>query len=164
MDYSGSVYEGGEVRGRIEGQGKYLFPSGTTYVGEFKDGEFHGKGMLIFKDCGKFTGTWERGAVVAGEYAFRDGLPYEDNPSWSYCDGVDRTFFRERVEGLRPAGDEQLTNEHPVRDIPKGCYDIGRGYYNPVDGLVYNYSDGALIGGLYMGETEAWVKATCRVG
>lgn len=125
---------------------------------------FHGKGMLIFKDCGKFTGTWERGAVVAGEYAFRDGLPYEDNPSWSYCDGVDRTFFRERVEGLRPAGDEQLTNEHPVRDIPKGCYDIGRGYYNPVDGLVYNYSDGALIGGLYMGETEAWVKATCRVG
>lgn len=125
---------------------------------------FHGEGMLIFKDCGKFTGTWERGVVVSGEYAFKDGLAYDEKPSWDYCNGDDRTFFRERVEGLRPADDEQLTNEHPPRHIPKGCYDIGRGYYSPLDGLVYAYDDDKLIGGLFMGETEAWIKSNCRVG
>lgn len=39
MDYTGSSYEGDIVNGRLEGKGKYVFPSGTTYVGDFKDGE-----------------------------------------------------------------------------------------------------------------------------
>ena len=123
---------------------------------------FHGEGMLIFKDCGKFTGMWERGVVVSGEYAFKDGLLYEDKPDWDYCNGIDRTFFRERVEGLRPAGDEQITNEHPPRVIPKSTYDIGRGFYNPTTGNVYSY-DNELIGRLQR-ETEEWIKSKCRIG
>jgi hypothetical protein len=119
--------------------------------------------MLIFKDCGKFTGTWERGAVVKGEYAFKDGLPYEEKKSWNYCNGIDRTFFKERVEGLRPAGDEQLTNEHPPKEIPPGTFDIGRGYYNPADALVYGY-EGQPIGKLRLGETEEWATTKCRRG
>lgn len=129
---------------------------------------FHGQGTLTFKDCGSLSGTWEHGVLVSGDgqYAFKDGLAYEPDESWGYCDGgADRTFFHERVEGLRPASDEQLANEHPPRAVPKGCYDIGRGYFNPEDELVYEFGDGKhLIGGLHMGETAAWIRAKCRVG
>mmetsp|Transcript_19757 Transcript_19757/g.51040 ORF Transcript_19757/g.51040 Transcript_19757/m.51040 type:complete len:167 (-) Transcript_19757:99-599(-) len=163
MDYTGSSYEGDIVNGRLEGKGKYVFPSGTTYVGDFKDGEFHGEGMLVFPDCGKFTGTWERGVVVTGEYAFKDGLLYEDGKGgeWKYCNGEDRRFFRETIEGLRPTGDEQLTNDHPAVEIPKGMYDIGRGVFNPSDGNVYSY-DHELIG--KPAESEEWILAMCRKG
>jgi len=163
MDYTGSQYDGETVNGRIEGKGKYFFPSGTTYVGQFKDGEFHGEGMLVFPDCGKFTGVWDHGVVVKGEYAFKDGLLYETpHEDWDYCNGVDRRFFKERVEGLRPAGDEQITNEHPPRKIPPGAYDICRGYFVPDEGMVYNY-DGQRIGPP-LAEDEAWILSKCRVG
>jgi hypothetical protein len=55
MEYTKSSYEGATKNGRyqthtcqlapvnarrIEGKGTYTFPSGTQYVGDFKDGEF----------------------------------------------------------------------------------------------------------------------------
>jgi len=100
---------------------------------------------------------------MSGEYAFKDGLPYEDKPEWDYCNGIDRTFFRERIEGLRPAGDEQLCNDHPPRKIPEGDYDIGRGYFNVANSLVYTY-DGVALGKLKPNESEEWVRTNCRVG
>mmetsp|Transcript_13581 Transcript_13581/g.36357 ORF Transcript_13581/g.36357 Transcript_13581/m.36357 type:complete len:165 (-) Transcript_13581:162-656(-) len=163
MDYTGSEYNGEYVNGRIEGKGNFLFPSGTSYIGQFKDGEFHGEGMLIFPDCGKFTGTWEHGVVVKGEYAFKDGLPYDEREEWDYCNGVDRRFFSERVDGLRPAGDEQLTNEHPAQPIPPGTFDIGRGYYDPNSKYVHAY-DGVVIGTLLEDEDEEWITSKCRRG
>lgn len=120
--------------------------------------------MLIFNDCGKFTGTWERGVVVNGEYAFKDGLLYEEGQGgkWKYCNGEDRRFFSETIEGLRPAGDEQITNEHPAKEIPQGMFDIGRGYFNPTDGNVYSYEH-ELIGQPNV-ETEEWIRSMCRKG
>lgn len=34
--------------------------------------------------------------------------------------------------GLQPPGAEFRTNEIPTREIPKGCYDTGDGFYNPL--------------------------------
>ena len=117
----------------------------------------------MFKDCGKFTGTWERGVVVRGDYAFADGLAYDSRPEWSYCDGTNRAFYRELVEGLRPAGDEQLCNAHPPPPLPPGTFDIGRGCYDPSQKKVFSYA-GEPIGGLQPGETEAWATGKCRFG
>lgn len=38
-----------------------------------------------------------------GKYTFADGLEFtEDN--WSYCDGYDRQFYTEVINGMKPAG------------------------------------------------------------
>lgn len=48
---------------RLEGNAKFTFPSGTTYVGEFKDGEFHGHGILHYGNGAKYEATWENGVA-----------------------------------------------------------------------------------------------------
>jgi hypothetical protein len=40
MSWIGSPFEAEQVNDRVEGKGKYTFPSGNVYVGEFKDGRY----------------------------------------------------------------------------------------------------------------------------
>ena len=46
---------------RLEGHAEFTFPSGTTYIGEFKDGEFHGHGTLKYANGAKYEAIWEKG-------------------------------------------------------------------------------------------------------
>ena len=39
-----------------------------------------------------------------GKYTFSDGLEYAEN-KWEYCDGVDRRFYSEVCNGIKPAGE-----------------------------------------------------------
>lgn len=68
---------------------------------------FHGYGTLYFTNGGKFEAEWERGKAVGpgagGQYTFRDGLQYQEN-EWKYCDGVDRRFWTEVCDEIKPAG------------------------------------------------------------
>jgi hypothetical protein len=48
---------------RLEGNAKFTFPSGTTYVGEFKDGEFDGHGTLHYANGAKYEAIWEKGVA-----------------------------------------------------------------------------------------------------
>ena len=54
------LYHGG-FTSRLEGNATFTFPSGTTYVGEFKDGEFHGRGILHYANGAKYEAIWEKG-------------------------------------------------------------------------------------------------------
>ena len=70
---------------------------------------FHGRGTLYFSNGGKFESEWERGRAVGsagsgGQYTFKDGLRYEES-EWKYCDGVDRRFWTEVCQGIKPAGE-----------------------------------------------------------
>ena len=49
-----SSYDGDRKNGRMEGHGKYTFPSGTIYTGPATDREFHGQGVL--KIPGEYPG------------------------------------------------------------------------------------------------------------
>ena len=49
---------------RMEGKGKYDFPTETRYEGDIKDGMFHGVGTLYFPNGSKYQATWENGKVV----------------------------------------------------------------------------------------------------
>ena len=49
---------------RMEGKGKYSFPTETQYDGEMKDGMFHGQGTLHFPNGSKYTATWVDGIAV----------------------------------------------------------------------------------------------------
>lgn len=166
------VYEGERKNGRIEGHGVYRFPSGTVYTGQFVDGEFHGEGVLQYEDCGKYEATWDHGKVVDGRYVFADGLAYtapepdaKGADEWHYCreDG-DRRFYSELVEGLRPAGDAQLTNAHPPPHIPPNTYDVGDGYFSEVDGKVYAYNTATDPIRTATQDEEVWAKNKCRRG
>ena len=45
--WSKSHYVGPTEEGWEEGRGKFTYPNGVTYDGQFKKGEFHGEGTLI---------------------------------------------------------------------------------------------------------------------
>lgn len=68
---------------------------------------FHGYGTLHFTNGSKFEAEWEKGKAVGpgagGQYTFRDGLQYQED-EWKYCDGVDRRFWTEVCEEIKPAG------------------------------------------------------------
>ncbi|KAM8871404.1 MORN repeat-containing protein 5 isoform 3-T3 [Synchiropus picturatus] len=128
---------------RTDGFGEYTFPTGTKYEGEMKDGMFHGKGVLFFPNGNKYEAVWENGIAKQGSFTYKDGLQYQSK-DWDYCVGQDRRFYSERCNGLRPAGKSQLTDLHPPRVIPDGCYDCGDGFYDPLTRVITSYSGGFL--------------------
>ncbi|XP_042588202.1 MORN repeat-containing protein 5 isoform X3 [Cyprinus carpio] len=138
MEFMGSSYDGDYNNSRMEGTGEYTLPTHTRYIGEMKDGVFHGKGVLHFPNGSKYEGTWEKGICKEGKYTFSDGLEYKEM-DWDYCDGKDRRFYSERCNGLKPAGESQVTDQDPPRAIPDGCYDSGDGFYDPSTRVVKDY-------------------------
>lgn len=46
--FSNSNYDGTMENGWPQGKGKYTYPNGTIYEGEFDKGQFHGDGVLIY--------------------------------------------------------------------------------------------------------------------
>ena len=50
-----SSYDGDRKNGRMEGHGKYTFPSGSIYTGQLLDGEFHGQGVLEYPGAAALT-------------------------------------------------------------------------------------------------------------
>ena len=55
---------------RLEGSAEFTFPSGTVYVGNFKDGEFHGHGTLHYTNGAKYEAVWEKGVAIEVEKSF----------------------------------------------------------------------------------------------
>ncbi|XP_004423452.1 PREDICTED: MORN repeat-containing protein 5 [Ceratotherium simum simum] len=161
MEYTGSQYIGEYIDGRMEGEAEYILPTETRYVGEMKDGMFHGQGTLYFPNGSRYDAVWEKGLVVKGRYTFADGLQY-DGENWHYCDGYDRRFYTEICYGLKPAGISQLTNMDPPRKIPKGCYDCGDGFYNPVTRIVKDYQNRFLRNA--DDDEHEWIIRKCRKG
>nr|XP_040054400.1 MORN repeat-containing protein 5 [Gasterosteus aculeatus aculeatus] len=159
MEFIGSSYNGGTKNGRMDGKGEYTFPTTTKYEGEVKDGMFHGKGVLHFSNGSKYEATWENGKAKQGSFTFADGLQYQEK-DWDYCDGYDRRFYSERCNGLRPAGESQLTDLHPPRVIPDGCYDCGDGFYDPKTRVVTSHT-GRFRRNADDSEHE-WIVRTCR--
>eukprot|EP00741_Cyanophora_paradoxa_P000832 tig00000444_g803.t1 len=161
MEYSGSSYEGQTVNGRIEGQGTYTFPSGIVYTGEFKDGMFHGKGVLSFPGLGKYSAVWNHGIAVEGQYTFSDGLQYQE-ADWGYLTPEDRRFFSELCNGIKPAGQSQLSNADTPPQIPPGTYDTGEGYFELETGKLFDYTGRYLR--MPQPEEIRWILSQCRVG
>ncbi|XP_030625984.1 MORN repeat-containing protein 5 [Chanos chanos] len=161
MEFTGGSYNGTYKYGRMDGTGEYTFSTGTRYVGELKDGSFHGKGVLYFPNGGKYEGTWEKGISKQGKYTFSDGLEYQEE-DWDFCDGFDRRFYTERCNGLKPAGESQLTDLFPPRVTPEGCYDCGDGFYDPKTRIIKDY-EGRFLRNADAQEHDRIVR-TCQKG
>lgn len=166
--WSSTNYEGGTKNEWSEGKGKFSFPNGVQYVGDFHNGEFHGDGALVYPNGGKYVAKWNRGYAVEGHYVFNDELLYEDK-NWQYISAKDRRFFTEVKQGLQPAGKTLLTNEE-TQQIPEGTYDTGNGYYDPKSEEIKSYDGKETVGwprefrmedGTMFSEKE-WIKDHCR--
>ncbi len=44
--------------GRYHGRGKFVYPNGSVYEGQFVDGELHGKGTLRLPTKAFYVGEW----------------------------------------------------------------------------------------------------------
>jgi len=103
---------------------------------------------------------WDRGKLIEGKYYFYDDLEFKDE-NWDYCTIKDRSFYTEKMKGLRPDGLTLITNDiKGPKGIPEGTYDIGDGFYDPIKRIICNY-DGQLKRELEPGE-EKWIVEKCR--
>ncbi len=106
-------YEGQKTKDskRMHGRGIFEFSDGNKYVGEFHDGAFHGPGILFFSDKnggGQYRGIWDSGRNTSGEYIFKDGLQYKEDPSkWTHCTLDDRRLWHEFLEFVVPSADSK---------------------------------------------------------
>ena len=102
--------------------------------------------------------------MIEGKYYFYDNLEYKKE-EWDYCTLQDRRFYTEiKLDQMRPEGKTLLTNDiQGVKDIPPGTYDVGDGYFDPVQKAIFEY-DGTVKRELEQekDETEDWIKERCR--
>lgn len=63
----------------INGTGKYEFPDGSFYDGDWEEGLFHGQGTFAWKSSGdRYTGSFRRGQMHGhGRYEFRNGDAFD---------------------------------------------------------------------------------------
>ncbi|XP_017782640.1 PREDICTED: MORN repeat-containing protein 5 [Nicrophorus vespilloides] len=108
----------------------------------------------------QIIGEWLEGKLLSWKYKFRDGLEFEQ--PWKYCKYPDRRFYTTLLEGLRPAGRELITNDVVPRPIPKGCYDVGEGFYSPQHKCIISAYDENKIIRIPNEEEENWIIKNCR--
>eukprot|EP00736_Rhodelphis_marinus_P012841 Rmarinus@m.29637 len=74
----GGSYEGSFVNGKRKGRGVYYYPNNDCYVGSWIDGKRSGAGTYFFlQSKTQYSGTWEDGVMVEGEWIFQDGSRYK---------------------------------------------------------------------------------------
>ena len=66
-----------------EGRGKYTYPHGDKYEGEWKNGEYHGQGTLTLLNGDKYEGKFKDGEKWNGTQYNKDG-----NITKKYVNGV----------------------------------------------------------------------------
>jgi len=142
-------------------KGTYAFSNGSEYRGGFTEGRFDGAGTLFFPNGGKFVAHWKLGKLVKGSYYYADGLQYEVD-EWSYCTDADRRFWSEIQNGIRLGDSPQLTDAASAPLIPYGTYDLGDGYFDPVQGKIFDYK--GAVKRVASKEESKWAVEKCRVG
>ena len=77
------------VRDMDIGQGRYTYPDGDVYEGEWKDGEEHGQGSYTYPDVGVYKGEWVAGKTIGqGCYTYPDGTIFVGSVHiFVTCDG-----------------------------------------------------------------------------
>ena len=69
----GGKYEGDWRNGKYNGQGTLTYPNGDKYVGEWKDGFPNGQGTETYPNGGKYVGSWKGGLKWNGTYYDQNG-------------------------------------------------------------------------------------------
>ena len=65
--WSGSDFAGPTENNWPQGVGKFKFPNGVVYEGNFDKGEFHGDGTLHYPN-GVSSNAWKGSDLIRGSY------------------------------------------------------------------------------------------------
>ena len=73
------------------GKGTMSYPSGRTYIGEFKEGKKHGHGVFTHPDGFSHSGAWENDVPHGkGILTYPDGSQYEGD--FSFGDPEEKAY------------------------------------------------------------------------
>ncbi len=127
----GTRYEGGFVKGKFHGLGKWFYTNGDVFDGNWHENFPHGDGRIIHEDQSETKGVWEFG-VYLGETrggSIRD-CTYGDcgNIKEGYYQYSDGTRYKGEFKNGLPQGWGRV--EYPGGEIYEGDWlsDIAHGY------------------------------------
>ncbi|XP_039956770.1 MORN repeat-containing protein 5-like [Bactrocera tryoni] len=155
----------------MEGYGKYMYPDGSQYRGNFKKGKFHGIGEItLTKPFNfKFVGEFEAGKLIElHEMTYHDGLHLNAKfngkklnfDEWKYCTEEDRRTSWEIINGLGPSGQHTI-----MTNLEPGTYDVGGGIYKENTGWVVRIPPPFFsVKFLSCNKEREWIQRNCRKG
>ncbi len=130
-----------------DGTGKYIFPSGASYEGDFKNGEVHGHGTCTYTDGSIYDGEWQyrfphgRGSKLYPDKEMWTGIWVKGRPVNKEGNIFDESFISKGAMA------------YDGTDIQFGCI---KGNCN--DGIgTYAYADGSKYEGQFQqGKRQGW--------
>lgn len=151
---SGSTYVGGFKDGKLHGFGKYQYhPSGDLYEGEWFADMKHGQGTYTYEGGDTFSGEWRAGKKHGkGSYNFATGDEYVGNWKDDKIHGYG--VFTIARNGNRYEGNWEESYRHGQGKLISGTGDVYEGNWSKgkEDGLgVLTYANG----NMYAGEWKA---------
>jgi hypothetical protein len=108
---NGDVYEGEFFENKMSGEGSYTYKAtGDIYSGGWVDGKKHGQGVYEFsRDSSMMSGTWDAGSLVTGSWILKGAGQYDGNFNMGRPYGTGKYSF--------PSGLQQTGS---YADKPKG--------------------------------------------
>jgi hypothetical protein len=74
---SGATYVGEYKNNQANGQGTYTYEDGEKYVGQWKDGQLNGQAIARYANGNKYVGQWKNHKLHGqGTYTFANGSKY----------------------------------------------------------------------------------------
>ncbi len=129
----------------FNGEGTFVYPSGTKYTGQFKNGEIHGQGTCDYVNGTKYSGQWvQRYPEGYGIKTYPDGTRREGQ--WLRGQPINTEG---QILELAAKGNTQTTTAF---DVQSGCVqgncEAGLGVYVYIDGSKYEgeFNNGKLHG------------------
>lgn len=130
----------------VNGRGKFKYPSGAVYFGEFVDGEIHGVGKLVYSDGREYVGEWvHRYQEGKGKMTMADGRVYKGY--WKKGE-----FYGEDPNGEAIAINKEAEIEQQAPEVQTGCIvgdcENGEGTMLFADGSKYegDFANGKING------------------
>ena len=151
---SGSTYVGGFKDGKLHGFGKYHYhPSNDEYEGEWLMDQKHGQGTYTYEGGDKYTGEWRNGKKFGkGTYIFATGDEYIG--SWKEDKIHGYGVFTIARNGNRYEGNWEESYRHGQGTLKSGTGDVYTGLWvkGKEEGLgVLKYANGNIYAGDWRG-------------
>ena len=106
------------------GKGTFVFSTGHSYTGMFKNGVRHGDGVLLMPGGRKIVGVWEDNEISKGTYTEPDGTIYEGHWRHRERNGQGRLTY---PDGRQYIGEfkSNMRHGHGTMTYPDGRKYVG---------------------------------------
>jgi len=143
---SGSRYIGEWKDGKEHGQGIFIWADGEEYIGQWMNGKKHGRGTYTYPSGSKYVGQWMNGKKHGqGTYTFPDGEGYIGQ--WKNGEKHGRGTYT-YPSGAKYVGEWKDGKEHGqgTYTYPSGAKIVGEWVNGELTGYAVEYNaDGTIL-------------------